>query len=84
MTQLRQARQKTGLRRDFVANKLGITADHLSLLERGKVKLDLLKTEKLANIYNITFEEMSKIALDTKKEGDTKCLKQISCKKKKS
>lgn len=73
MTQLRQARQKVGLRRDFVANKLGISADHLSLLERGKVKLDLLKTEKLATIYNMSFEEMSKIALETKKEGEMKC-----------
>lgn len=65
MTTLRQARNKVGLRRDFVAGKLGITADHLSLLERGKSKLDLLKIEKLSEIYSTSVSEMTEIALKT-------------------
>ena len=69
MTKLREIRQKTGLRRDFVASKLGITPDHLGLLERGKTKLDLLKIEKLSEVFGISIEEMTQIALETVK-GD--------------
>lgn len=65
MTTLRQARNNAGLRRNFVASKLGITADHLSLLERGKSKLDLLKIEKLSQIYGTSINEMTEIALKT-------------------
>jgi transcriptional regulator with XRE-family HTH domain len=69
MTKLRQARQKAGLRRDYVACKLGITGDHLNLLERGKSKLDLLKIEKLAEIYGTSVADMTEIAIETLKEG---------------
>ncbi|MHB9925377.1 hypothetical protein CF062_10880 [Clostridium botulinum] len=69
MTRLREAREKVGLRRNFVANKLEISPDHLNLIERGKTPLNLIRTEILANLYNISFEEMAKIALDTLKGG---------------
>ncbi|MCX7884731.1 MAG: helix-turn-helix domain-containing protein [Caloramator sp.] len=69
MTKLREAREKTGLRRNFVAKELKITGDHLNLIERGKVDLKLSKIATLANLYNLSFEEMAKIAFETWKEG---------------
>ncbi|QPW58641.1 helix-turn-helix domain-containing protein [Clostridium botulinum] len=43
MSKLREARESRGLKRGFVAQKLSITPDHLSLLERGKAALNLKK-----------------------------------------
>lgn len=65
LTKLREARDKAGLRRDFVADKLSITGDHLNLIERGKVNLKLTQIEALANLYKVNFEEMARIALET-------------------
>ena len=70
MTRLREARENSGLRREFVAEKLGISPDHLSLIERGKrTSLSLKRIETLANLYNVTFEEMARAALETAKEA---------------
>lgn len=69
MTKLREAREKSGLRRDYVASVLGITGDHLNLIERGKSNLNVAKIETLANLYKINFEEMARIALETWKGG---------------
>lgn len=68
MMQLREAREKAGLKRNFVADKLGISPDHLNLIERGKTPLNLVRIETLANLYNISFEEMARIALETIKK----------------
>lgn len=69
MSILREAREKAGLRRDYVAKKLNISYDHLGLIERGKIKLDIEKIETLACLYNKTYEEMARMALDTIKKG---------------
>lgn len=70
MTKLREVRENRGLRRDFVAAKLSISPDHLNLIERGKTALTLNKIEALANLYNMKFEEMAKIALETIKGSE--------------
>lgn len=67
MTKLREARAKAGLKRNFVATKLGISPDHLNLLERGKAMLSLDKIETLAHLYQRSIEDMTKIALETKR-----------------
>ena len=67
MTKLREAREINGFERKYIAKKLGITADHLNVIERGTIALDLNKIELLAKLYNVTFEEMARIALETKK-----------------
>jgi transcriptional regulator with XRE-family HTH domain len=69
MTKLREAREKAGLKRAFVADKLGISPDHLNLLERGKSNLSLDKVETLATLYRTDIGEMTKIAIETVKEG---------------
>ncbi|KGN00339.1 hypothetical protein ADU90_13245 [Clostridium botulinum] len=69
MSKLREARESRGLKRGFVAQKLSITPDHLSLLERGKAALNLKKIELLATLYNMSFEETARVALDTIKES---------------
>ncbi|EDS77349.1 DNA-binding protein [Clostridium botulinum C str. Eklund] len=69
MSKLRQVRESRGLKRAFVAKKLAITPDHLNLLERGKAALNLKKIEVLATIYNMSFEETARVALDTIKES---------------
>jgi len=71
MTKLREARENAGLRREFVAEKLGISPDHLSLIERGKrTSLSLKRIAALANLYNIPFEEMARAALETAKGAE--------------
>lgn len=65
MTKLRQAREESGLKREFVANKLQVSPDHVNLLERGKVKLSIDKIETLAILYHKDIGEMTKIALET-------------------
>lgn len=69
MSILREARERAGLRRDYVARKLNISYDHMGLIERGKSKLDIEKIEALANLYNKSYEEMARVALETFKEG---------------
>ncbi|SHJ65503.1 putative transcriptional regulator [Clostridium amylolyticum] len=72
MTKLREVRKNVGLERKYVAEKLGISPDHLSLLERGKTPLNVIKVEILAGLYNKTFEEIAIAALETAKGGE-KC-----------
>jgi len=71
MSGLRMLREKKlGLKRAYVAEKLGITPDHLSNIERGGTPLKLLQIEKLSKIYGIEFEELARIALNTAKRWE--------------
>ena len=71
MSGLRTLREKKlGLKRSYVAEKLGITPDHLSNIERGGTPLKLLQIEKLSKIYGIEFEELARIALNTAKRWE--------------
>lgn len=69
LREVREVREERGLQRGFVAQKLSITPDHLNLLERGKASLTLKKIEVISNIYNMTFEETARVALETLKES---------------
>ena len=46
-------REEKGLKREYVADKLGISPDHLSAIERGSTPADLIKVKKLSIIYNL-------------------------------
>lgn len=65
MKSLRTLRESKGIQRKFVADKLGISPDHLSNYERGCTQLKLLQIKNLSDIYGITFSEMAEIALAT-------------------
>lgn len=62
MSGLTEVRETVGLRPSFVANKLGITYSQFNRLENGISKLDKLKLEKLAELYNIDLNKITKIA----------------------
>lgn len=72
MTRLKEIREESGLRRKFVAEKLEISPDHLSLLERGQIALSLEKIELLSKLYNVSFPQMAMIALETYKDKRVK------------
>lgn len=65
MSELRKLREQKGLRREFIANKLEISPDHLSNIERGQTPLKLTQIKILAKAYDIDFGEMAEIALAT-------------------
>lgn len=65
MYELREIRESKGLKREFVAKKLGVCPDHLNVIERGKSLLNLLQIKKLSQIYNIPFGELAEKALRT-------------------
>ena len=69
MTKLRAARKKRLLARKEVAEKLNISCDHLSRLERGDSALSIIQICKLSKIYNIPIETMLEIALEAIKEN---------------
>lgn len=67
MMKLREIRDERGFTRKFVAEKLGISPNHLTNLELGYTKLGLLKIEKLSQVYGVSIEEMEQIAKETYK-----------------
>ena len=69
MTKLREVREGTGFKREYVAKHLGISGDHLNKIERGETPLDLKKITTLSELYKVPVEEMAKIAIETVKEG---------------
>lgn len=69
MTKLKETREKVGLKRDYVAQALGISGDHLNKIERGETPLSLKKMNTLSKLYHVTVEEMASIAIETVKEG---------------
>lgn len=65
MESLRSIREKRGLKRNFVADNLGICPDHLNFIERGGTQAKEKYIEKLAEIYNLPLDEMKMISLAT-------------------
>ena len=55
---LRNLRNKRGLRRNFVADKVGICGKHLNDIERGRVNLTQKVAERLAELYQLDIEEI--------------------------
>lgn len=62
---LRKARKSSGLMREFVAENLEISPDHLNFIERGGTQAKLTQIKKFSKMYNIPFGEMAEIALAT-------------------
>ncbi|OOM17155.1 helix-turn-helix protein [Clostridium saccharobutylicum] len=80
MKKLREIRENLGLRRDFVANKLGISPDYLSRLERGGARAKQSYIEKLSEIYRLPVDEIEDIAIITferRKQSDRRTRKNI-------
>jgi len=55
---LRNFRNKRGLRRNFVADAAGICGKHLNDIEGGRVNLTQKIAEKLAELYQLDVEEV--------------------------
>lgn len=50
--QLKKARQKAGLEQQEVAKLLGRTQSHISKVEAGQRRIDVVALKKFAKIYN--------------------------------
>ena len=64
-SELKRLRDEKGLKREFVAEKLGISPDHLNNLERGQTPLRLMQIKTLSEVYQVDFGKMAEIALAT-------------------
>lgn len=58
---LRTLRSERGLRRNFVANIVGICGKHLNDIEGGRVNLTQKVAGKLAEVYQLDIEEIFKL-----------------------
>ncbi|MGG7214021.1 helix-turn-helix domain-containing protein [Clostridium nigeriense] len=58
---LRNLRNKRGLRRNFVADTVGICGKHLNDIEGGRVNLTQKVAEKLAELYQLDVGEIFKM-----------------------
>lgn len=65
---LREMRNKNGLKRSYVAEKLQISPDYLNLIERGERPLNVPKIEILANLYKTSYIDLALSALKTYKK----------------
>ena len=68
---LYDARKKSGLSQEAVAEKLGISRQTVSKWELDETVPDIMQAKKLSNIYNITLDELIKFDIDVKKLEDT-------------
>ena len=68
MKELRKLRNKLGYKREYVAEKMGISPDHLNVLERGACICNIIQIDKLSKIYNISLAEVAEMALRTAKK----------------
>lgn len=55
---LKKLREKNELKQEFIAKKLGITKSQYSRIENGETTLSLDKAIILADLYNITIDEL--------------------------
>ena len=53
-----QARKKTGLSQEIVAEKLGVTRQTISKWETNETIPDIYQTKKLAQLYHLTLDEL--------------------------
>lgn len=67
---LRELRLESGLKAYKIAEYLGISRVQLNNIERGKCKLDILKKEKLAEIYGKTIEQIEISYKEAEKSND--------------
>ena len=55
---LKKLREKNELKQEFIARKLGITKSQYSRIESGETTLSLDKAIILADLYNVTMDEL--------------------------
>ncbi len=55
---LRELRNKRGLRRNFVADTVGICGKHLNDIEGGRVNLTQKVAQKLSSLYHLEVEKI--------------------------
>jgi transcriptional regulator with XRE-family HTH domain len=65
---MKQLRERTGLRTVDVASRLGIAEATVRGWEKGKGTPNFLLIKPLANLYGVTFEELDQSVRQTLKE----------------
>lgn len=66
MSELRKYRYLRGFQRKFVADKCGITGDHLNDVEGARVNLTESVATKLSKVYGIEICEIKKLYKESK------------------
>ena len=61
-----QARKKTGLSQEMVAEKLGVSRQTISKWETDETVPDIYQSKKLAKLYNLTLDELIDFDIDIK------------------
>lgn len=61
-----QARKKTGLSQEFVAEKLGISRQTVSKWETDETVPDIYQSKKLARLYNLSLDELIEFDMNQK------------------
>ena len=61
-----QARKKTGLPQEFVAEKLGISRQTVSKWETDETVPDIYQSKKLARLYNLSLDELIEFDMNQK------------------
>lgn len=61
-----QARKKTGLSQEMVAEKLGVSRQTISKWETDETIPDVYQSKKLAKLYNLSLDELIEFDVDVK------------------
>ena len=61
-----QARKKTGLSQEMVAEKLGVSRQTISKWETDETIPDIYQSKKMAKLYNLTLDELIDFDIDIK------------------
>ena len=61
-----EARKKSGLSQDKVAEKLGVTRQTISKWETNETTPDIYQAKKLAKLYNLSLDELIEFDCDLK------------------
>ncbi len=61
-----EARKKTGLSQEMVAEKLGVSRQTISKWETGETIPDLYQSKRLAQLYQLSLDELIELDVDLK------------------
>ena len=61
-----QARKKTGLSQEMVAEKLGVSRQTISKWETDETVPDIYQSKKLARLYHLSLDELIEFDVDLK------------------
>ena len=65
-----QARKRTGLSQEAVAEKLGVSRQTISKWETDETIPDIYQSKKLAKLYNLSLDELIEFDIDVKEIED--------------